>query len=183
MAQEKILISGCLLGEKVRYDGKAATVENNLLAQWQTEGRLVSVCPEVDGGLTIPRLPAEMSGSSNGKDVLMQIASIKRKDGADVTAAFLKGANHALAVAKKHNIKIAVLKDNSPSCASRMIYDGSFSGKKVPGQGVTAALLEENGIKVFSENELAAAESYLRSLEAAPPPPASPSLTSHIEIS
>ncbi len=161
---EKILISACLLGELVRFNAERFESIPPLLRQWQAEGRLVMVCPEVDGGLPVPRPPAEII-SGDGKDVLQGAARLLTVEGTDVTEHFLTGAQHALEVARQHRIKIAILKERSPSCGSTAIYDGSFSGKIKPGKGVTAALLEANGIRVFSEEALEDAAVYLQELE------------------
>ncbi|SMD04543.1 Uncharacterized conserved protein YbbK, DUF523 family [Desulfocicer vacuolatum DSM 3385] len=157
---EKILISGCLLGMNVRYDNKNQSIESEIVIKWQRESRLVVVCPEVEGGLFVPRPPAEIV-EGGGEDVLNGKAGILNKNGEDVTAAFIRGAEIALELAKRFSIRIAILKEKSPSCGSSSIYDGSFSGKRIPGQGVTAALLRKNGIKVFSEKQLAAVQEYI----------------------
>lgn len=141
----KILVSACLLGERVRYDAKIIDNHYDILNQWIADDRVVSVCPEVSGGLPIPRLAAEIS------HVDQRIATC---DGDDVTDEFAAGAQTALALCVEHNIKIAVLKERSPSCGSNFIYDGSFTGKVIAGAGVTAALLRSNGIMVFSEEQL-----------------------------
>lgn len=141
---EKILISGCLLGLNVRYDGKAKSLQQTTIMKWQQQGRLIVVCPEVAGGLSIPRAPAEIQG--NGLVVT--------QDGQDVSQAFSFGAEHALYLCQQHGIRYALLKESSPSCGSSNIYDGSFSGKKIVGMGKTAALLTEHGIKVFSEQTI-----------------------------
>ena len=133
------LISACLCGVPCRYDGSPGKTDPALLKLHQ-EGRAVLVCPESLGGLKIPRPPAEII---NGKVI--------DKTGRDVSAEFTKGAERVLAVAKKHNVAIAILKERSPSCGSSMIYDGTFSKKLIPGQGVTTRLLQEHGIVVFSE--------------------------------
>ena len=160
----KILISGCLLGRKVRYDNKIQPVEDERVLAWFREGRLVVVCPEVTGGLPIPRPPAEIVGGS-GEDVLNGKAYIMNAAGEDVTHAFVQGAKAVLELAKRFDIRVAILKEKSPSCGATTIYDGTFSGKRIPGQGVTAALLRRNDIKVFSEKEVDAAETYLRPLQ------------------
>jgi len=162
---EKIFVSACLMGEKVRYDGDDEEINNQIFSGWRNEGRLVFSCPEVEGGLSVPRNPSEIETGKDGSDVLHQGSIIISTGGLDVTAAFTKGANHALAVAQAHSAKIAILKDGSPSCGSQQIYDGSFTGTKKPAAGVTATLLEENGIKVFSENQLTDALAYLQSIE------------------
>ena len=162
---EKILISGCLLGQKVRYHGGDAFCDAPILEKWQQEGRLVSVCPEVSAGLPVPRESSEIVGGT-GIDVLRKSAKVLSHTGFDKTEAFIKGAKHALTIALKHNIKIAILKKNSPSCGSTTIYDGTFSGKITDGSGVTAALLAENGIRVFNDDQLNEALEYLTRLEA-----------------
>jgi len=159
---EKILISGCLLGLDVRYDNRIQPVENKILLGWQQEGRLLVVCPEVEGGLSIPRPPAEIVEGS-GEDVLNGKAGILNEKGEDVTAAFIRGANIALELVKRFSIRVAILKEKSPSCGSTSIYDGSFTRKRIPGQGVTTALLRKNGVKVFSEKEIGAVQEYISS--------------------
>ncbi len=158
---QKILISRCLLGQKVRYDGGASGPFDQLAA-WQAEGRVVAICPEVAGGLPTPRPAAEIPGGQ-GVDVWEGRAQVLTAEGEDFSAAFLDGARQALALVQRHNIRIAVLKANSPSCGNLLTYDGTFSGVKVSGEGVTAALLREQGVQVFSELELPeAAEALAR---------------------
>jgi len=145
---QKILISSCLLGEKVRYDGKQILPLPSLISLWQVQGRLISICPEVCGGLKVPREPAEQQ--ANGE--IMTIS------GANVSAAFKHGAEQALQLCLQHNIHFALLKESSPSCGSQTIYNGSFKGEKISGQGVTTQLLRAHNIHVFSEltiNQLA----------------------------
>lgn len=148
----KVLVSRCLLGHRVRYDG-GASGPYALLAQWQAEGRVIALCPEVAGGLPTPRAAAEIPGGQ-GVEVLAGKAAVITTEGEDVTEAFVSGARQALALVERHGIRIAILKANSPSCGNRLTYDGSFSGVKVEGQGVTAALLTRAGVQVFSELEL-----------------------------
>ncbi len=161
---QKILVSRCLLGQRVRYDG-GAHGPFNLLERWQRKGRIVPLCPAVAGGLPTPRAPAEIAGGQ-GAQVLDGRLPVLTLEGEDVTAAFIDGAQQALALVAQHGIRIAVLKARSPSCGSRETYDGSFSGTKVTGEGVTAAALRRAGVQVFSEEELTAAEAALRELEA-----------------
>lgn len=143
-ANFKLLVSACLLGQPVRYDGKSKPIaELDWLLALKTTGRLVVVCPEVIGGLTTPRAPAEI--------VDTRVITVK---GDDVTAAFKKGAQHALDLCLRHNITHALLKANSPSCGNQQVYDGSFSGELTTGAGVTAQLLQQNGITVYSELQL-----------------------------
>ena len=148
----KVLVSRCLLGHRVRYDGGASGPYAQL-AQWQAEGRVIALCPEVAGGLPTPRAAAEIPGGQ-GVEVLAGKAAVITTEGEDVTEAFVSGARQALALVERHGIRIAILKANSPSCGNRLTYDGSFSGVKVEGQGVTAALLTRAGVQVFSELEL-----------------------------
>ena len=159
---QKILVSRCLLGHRVRYDGGASGPFDQLAA-WQAEGRVVAICPEVSGGLPTPRPAAEIPGGQ-GAEVLDGQASVITTDGEDVSAAFLSGAWQALELVQKHAIRIAVLKANSPSCGNVLTYDGTFSGVKVAGEGVTAALLKRHGVQVFSELELIEAALALRAL-------------------
>ena len=167
---EKILISACLLGQIVRYDAKKIEVDHRLLRQWQQEGRLVfkvppeQQTPEVEGGLAVPRPAAEIDGG-DGALVLAEYARVITADGEDLTERFLRGARAALHLARKHQIRMAILKENSPSCGSQLIYDGSFSGRKVKGSGVTTTLLENNRIKVFNEYQIEDAAIFLQQLE------------------
>lgn len=156
---QKILVSQCLLGMPVRYDG-GAHGPFDLLQRWRAEGRVVSVCPEVAGGLPTPRPPAEIP-TGQGEGVLAGQLPVLTVDGASVTAQFLAGAEHALRLVSKHGIRFAVLKARSPSCGNHETYDGSFSGTRVTGEGVTAAALRQAGVRVFNENELAELELLL----------------------
>ncbi|MEK1908567.1 purine-nucleoside phosphorylase [Pseudomonas chlororaphis] len=158
----KILVSRCLLGHRVRYDGGASGPFDQL-ASWQAEGRVVALCPEVAGGLPTPRAAAEIPGGQGG-EVLDGLARVITSEGEDVSAEFLSGARQALELVREHGIRIAVLKANSPSCGNLLTYDGSFSGVKVSGEGVTAALLKRAGVQVFSELELAEAAAALAAL-------------------
>jgi uncharacterized protein YbbK (DUF523 family) len=160
---QKFLLSRCLLGQRVRYDG-GSHGPFTLLERWQQEGRIVPLCPEVAGGLPTPRAPAEIAGGQ-GARVLDGQLPVLTVDGEDVTAAFLDGAQQALALVAQHGIRIALLKARSPSCGNRENYDGSFSGTRVAGEGVTAAALRRVGVRVFSEEQLAAAEAALQELE------------------
>lgn len=160
----KVLVSACLLGQPVRYDGRAGGYPDCLL-QWQRQGRVVPLCPEVAGGLPTPRPPAEIPGGQ-GAAVLEGRVVVVNVDGEDVSTAFLAGAERALQLVRQHGIRIAVLKSGSPSCGNALTYDGTFSGTKVPGEGVTTALLRREGVQVFSELELDAALQALNALEA-----------------
>ena len=151
---QKILISACLLGRPVRYDGRSVPKNDPMIAKWLAQGRLLPFCPEVAGGLPTPRLPAEIHGGI-GADVLEEKAVVMTQE-SDVTSAFLKGARAALSLCLEQDICLALLKEKSPSCGSRHIYDGSFSKTLIPGRGVTADLLETHGILVFSEDRISA---------------------------
>ena len=148
----KVLVSACLLGQPVRYDGRSSG-HPDLLQTWQREGRVVPLCPEVAGGLPTLRPPAEIPGGQGGA-VLDGEAQVVTVGGEDVSAQFLAGARLALELVRRHGIRVAVLKSGSPSCGNRLVYDGTFSGTKVSGEGVTSALLRREGVLVFSELEL-----------------------------
>jgi len=140
------LVSACLLGIPCAYDGQGRLVE--ALSSLAALGQVVPICPEVAGGLPIPRPTAEIVGRDGG-DVLDSRAQVVTIAGDDVTAAFLRGAERALAVAQQHGISIAILRQRSPSCGSACIYDGTHSGTLIEGQGVTTALLRRHGIEVL----------------------------------
>ena len=135
------LISACLAGRPCRYDGTACAVPE--LKRLVEAGLAIAACPEELGGLTTPREPAEIR---QGRVVTRQ--------GRDVTAQFERGAEAALTIVLAQNIRRAILKERSPSCGLGSIYDGTFSKTLVPGSGVTAALLTENGITVYGESEI-----------------------------
>ncbi len=138
MMRESILVSACLLGEPCRYDGRSVPCQAVIALAEEFE--LVPVCPEQLGGLPTPRTPSEVQPDGRVVD----------REGVDRTAEFQAGARATLAIAREHGCKCAILKENSPSCGSSCIYDGSFTGTLVPGEGVTAALLREVGIEVTS---------------------------------
>ena len=162
---EFILVSACLLGQPVRYHGGSAPYESTLLKRWEQEGRIVAICPEVAGGLPIPRPPSEIALAAGGANVLAGTAIVVEKTGQDVTREFVLGARQALAIARQRGIRLAILKEGSPSCGSGYTHDGQFRGSHIPLPGVTAALLQQEGLRVFSEAQLDAAERYLRGLE------------------
>jgi uncharacterized protein YbbK (DUF523 family) len=138
---KKIICSACLLGINCRYDGKRK--QNKKVIGLTKEEILIPVCPEQLGGLPTPREPAEQRG---GK--------VFTKSGKDVTENFKRGAKEVLKLAGLFNVKEAILKQRSPSCGSGQIYDGTFSGKIIRGNGVTAGLLKRKGIKIISEEDL-----------------------------
>jgi uncharacterized protein YbbK (DUF523 family) len=151
----KILVSECLCGTRtVRYDGADVPERDARFLKWKAEGRFVLVCPEVYGGLPTPRPAAQRVGNR-----------VITGEGADVTAAYEKGAEEAVRLAKAHDIAFAIMKIGSPSCGSKWIYDGSFTGRKISGQGLAVQYLREAGFTVFGEDDMDAAESFLRTLE------------------
>jgi len=151
---EKILVSACLLGSPVRYNGSDRLVDNPLIARWREQGRIVALCPEVAAGFPTPRPPAEIEPGRLGDDVLGGRARIRDDTGADVTEAFRLGAKIALEMAVSQGCRFALLTDGSPSCGTSFVYSGWFDGAARKGNGVVAALLAENGIAVFSEREI-----------------------------
>src|SRR5687768_1710924 len=138
---EKVLVSSCLLGDPVRYNGGDKRSDHEILQRWIHEGRVVPVCPEVAGGLPVPRLPAEIAGGAGGLKVLSGGAAVVDSKGRDVSTHFVSGAQHALELARASGIRIAILKEGSPSCGTGFVYDGTFTGTRTPNPGVTAALL------------------------------------------
>ncbi|AWV35362.1 DUF523 domain-containing protein [Paenibacillus odorifer] len=143
-----ILVSSCLAGMKVRYNGTDCLDEK--IQKLLNENQAIAVCPELLGGFSTPREPAEIVGG-DGEDVLAGTAKVVDRSGIDVTELYLKGAYITLQKAQEVSATMVVLKENSPSCGSTMIYNGEFKGKKIAGNGVTAALLRKNGIEVTSE--------------------------------
>lgn len=150
----RILISACLAGLPVRYDGAAKPLAHAAVERWRAEGRLVALCPELSGGFQVPRPPAEIEKGMTGEDVLDGCARVLEISGADVSAAYIEGARIALAVARENGCRHALLIDGSPSCGSGFVYDGSFSGVRHAGRGVTAALLRRSGIAVYCDREV-----------------------------
>lgn len=139
----KILVSACLYGHCCKYDGTSNLLRDKTFQILKNTGRLIPVCPEQLGGLSTPRIPCELSG---GK--------VYNKEGEDVTAQFELGAEKALAIARENGVRVAILKQGSPSCGCKKIYDGTFTANKISGEGVTARKLVENGIPVFDETEV-----------------------------
>lgn len=144
-----LLVSGCLLGIDCKYNGK--NNRHDALMAYLAGKKFVIVCPEQLGGLPTPRPPAEICGG-DGRDVLKGKARVISREKKDVTENFIKGAWETLRIARLLGIKKAIFKERSPSCGSREIYDGTFSGRVVAGCGVTTALLREKGIKVYSDD-------------------------------
>jgi len=136
-----ILVSACLLGENCKYSG--GNNRNEAVCRF-LEGRdYVPFCPEQAGGLPTPRLPSEI-----------REGRVYARDGADVTEAFQSGAAKALALCREKAVTAAILKEGSPSCGCYRVYDGTFSGVRIPGQGITARVLADAGIVVCSENDV-----------------------------
>ena len=138
---ENLLISACLLGIPCRYDGKSVTAVD--VALLREKYNLIPVCPEIYGGLSTPRVPSERRGN---KTVM--------KDGRDVTENYLRGAEAAYQLCQKLDCKLALLKERSPSCGKNRIYDGTFTGTLIDGEGVTAEYLRKRGIRIFGESEI-----------------------------
>lgn len=136
-----ILVSACLLGLNCRYDGSGCYQAE--IAKLSARHHLIPVCPEIYGGLPTPREPAECIGGN-----------VITKSGRDVTAAYEKGAGETLLLARRLDCRVAVLKSKSPSCGKGQIYDGSFSGRLIDGDGVLAQLLADAGITVLTEAEI-----------------------------
>ena len=145
-----ILISACLVGVPCRYDGQSSLLSPSASFDLLNRTRLILVCPEHLGGLPTPRPRNEIQGGT-GVDVLEGRIKVMNENGEDVTAQFCRGAEIVLKIAKCLGINVAVLKSKSPSCGCGKIYDGSFQGHLIPGDGVTTALLRLHGIKVFTE--------------------------------
>lgn len=162
--KHKILLSACLAGYPVRYNGTDKSCTVTLLLQWRDEGRLVPHCPELAAGLTTPRLSAEMV-NGQGNEVLSGRAQVVESDGRDVTQPYVLAAWLALKAAQSHGCRFAIMTDGSPTCGSQHVYDGAFSGVKVSGEGVAAALLRQHGIEVFSELQLDALQRRLDEVE------------------
>ncbi|MDI7861489.1 DUF523 domain-containing protein [Rhizobiaceae bacterium n13] len=152
----KILVSACLMGHAVRYDGSSKPLVHPALERWRKEGRLITLCPEMSAGLPVPRPPAEIENGRSGEDVLAGRARVLEITGGDVTAAFIEGAENALKLARDTGCTHALLIDGSPSCGSGFTHDGSFSGRRLAGSGVVAACLRAAGIRVFAHSEIEA---------------------------
>lgn len=143
-----ILVSACLAGFAVRYDGSDA---RNSLAEWLVErGQAISACPEILGGFSIPRPPAEIRAGGHSPD----FRQVVECNGRDVTASYQSGAERVLKMIERNHIHVAFLKDRSPSCGVDVIYDGTFTDSKITGMGVTAQLLVSHGVQVFPDTRL-----------------------------
>ncbi len=140
---EKLLVSACLLGNLCKYNGGTNILPQEVLKAIREKYILIPVCPEVSGGLPVPREPSERQGER-----------VINKASADVTAEYQKGAELALILAERFDCRKALFKERSPSCGSKVIYDGTFSRTIISRDGVTSELLKKKGIEIFGESEL-----------------------------
>lgn len=145
--QKPVLISSCLVGKPCRYNGKSSLVPE--LAELVEQGKAILVCPEQLGGLPTPREPAEIIAT----DTEIKVVT---KNGEEVTRAFREGAEKTLQIALESDVTAAILKSKSPSCGCGQIYDGTFSSTLIKGSGLTATLLDKNGIQVITDEEYVA---------------------------
>ncbi len=151
---KKVLISSCLLGVNVKYNGgNNSILENKFIQILQKQNCIISICPEVDGGLSVPRIQVELVGNK-----------AINKEGIDKTKEFKYGAKLALDKALSEGVKMAIMKSKSPSCGKDFIYDGSFTKILINKEGLSVALLRKYGIKIFSEEELEDAYNYWKKL-------------------
>lgn len=144
--RKPLLISACLLGTACRYDGKTKPLSDAVISALAERYLLIPVCGEVLGGLSTPRIPAEVQPDG----------TVKRRDGGDVTDAYRRGADEVLKYARLTGAKTALLKARSPSCGCGMLYDGSFTNTLRAGNGITAQALLDAGIAVYTEESLGA---------------------------
>lgn len=149
----KVLVSACLVGEMVRYDGKVNINEELIKRLNENNIEIIPFCPEVESGLSVPRNPSEIK-NGDGEAVLKRESKVINNKGEDVTDYILKGANLALERALSLDIKAALLKDGCASCGSSYVFDGNFNGTRVEGKGIATLFLERNNIKVFNENQI-----------------------------
>lgn len=140
MEKKKIIVSACLLGVKCRFDGLGK--ENKSILDLKEKFDFIPVCPEILGGLPTPRVPSEI-----------KLGKVINKEGIDVTDNYMRGALETLKICKVFDVDTAVLKSKSPSCGKGKVYDGTFSGNLVDGNGITTQLLIDNGINVYTEDE------------------------------
>lgn len=148
---QMILISACLVGHRVRFDGGVKT--NELMLKYNERGHFITVCPECFAMLPIPRPPMELQHTT-GQKVLAGKGRALDKTGKDTTGYLIAGAEKVLKIAEAYHVRVAILKESSPSCGTHLVHTGDFDGKKAKGMGVCAALLEAHGIKVYSDEEM-----------------------------
>ena len=150
----RILVSACLLGAKVRYDGRAKTLMSALLDDWQARGWVVALCPEVAVGLPTPRPPVEIEPGKDAARVLRGKGRVLDPEGGDHTAAFVWAAELARDTARAQGCRFALLTDGSPTCGSTQISDGTHTGRRVDGIGLAAHLLRQDGVQVFAPHQI-----------------------------
>jgi len=146
-----IIVSACLSGVKCRYDGQSR--DNECVKKLVGQRKAIPLCPEVLGGRPVPREPVEITGGT-AEDVFSGKAVIRDKNGADVTTDVMKGVAEVLAAVRRLNIDTVVLKTKSPTCGCGQVYDGTFSGKLIDGDGILTAALIKEGIKVYTEESI-----------------------------
>ena len=140
---QNVLISACLLGVDCKYNGSNNKLDDEIIHSLKEKYNLIPVCPEIMGGMPTPRNPIEIK---DGK--------VFDYDGEEFTKEFEKGSEEVLKLAKLYNSSIAILKENSPSCGSNYIYDGTFNHQKIKGMGFTAQKLSKENIKLFNEENV-----------------------------
>ena len=151
---DRILVSACLIGWPVRWDGAAKTLHHPLLARWAEAGRLVPLCPETAAGLETPREPNEIEPGATAAAVLAGEARIVDAAGVDASPAFREGARLAVATARVRGCRFALLTEGSPSCGVELVADGTFSGRRRAGEGVVARALRDAGVEVFAAHDV-----------------------------
>ena len=154
-----ILVSACLLGHKVKYNG--GSNDDSLLQAYNAQGRFVAVCPECFAMLPVPRAPMEIQYGT-GRKLIEGRARAVDATGRDLTSSLLLGAQKILRIAEAYHAEVAIFKDGSPSCGVHRIYDGTFSGRKIRGAGAATELLRQHGLTVYSESDMT--EDRLRQL-------------------
>ncbi len=148
---KKMIMSACLAGENCKYSGGNNRIEDEYILGLVKKDHVILVCPEVMGGLEIPRAPGEIRSGRVYTD-----------EGRDVTAEYRRGAEMTLAIAEENDVIVCLMKERSPSCGVHMIYDGTFSGTKIPGSGICSAMLREAGYDIHSEFELEEVKKILK---------------------
>lgn len=151
--KSKIVISGCLLGDAVRYDAGHKQVLHEKIDYWRAHNAIVNVCPELMGGFSVPRLPAEIVGGT-AEAVFEGIAKVFDSNGTDVTEMYINGAQKAAKHALAKGCAFALLKEGSPTCGSSRVYTGNFDSTTKAGHGVFTALLKAQGLHVYSDEEI-----------------------------
>lgn len=149
-----ILVSACLLGQKVRYDGAAKSMLDQQLEALKALAELHPFCPEVAGGLPTPRPPAEIQPGHHGTDILSGHGKVLELGGGDVTGAFLTGAQKALGMVRRYGCDIALMTERSPSCGVLQLYSGEHDGQLRSGVGVTSAALRQAGVTIYGSDQI-----------------------------